>query len=247
MIMASANGAGVETPPSRAGSLAPKAQVRWLQRAARDGTLAQLDDAQLIALFNALNPDTLARYIAAGPNGYASCQLVMRHRERIDGRWPATADHLLVRIAHDPLRLYARWLPDGAHAGQEVLYDATHRADEIYGHLGGPSARCRCGRNSTAHSRARSRTIGSPTSALSPSQSISSTNTLGCRLWARDDLRALPSKRATVCAWSLSPGRRRPVRKACRQAARRWASICGIRGSVRSSRTTAKASSSKTS
>ena len=132
-----ASGAGAEASPSRAGALAPRAQVRWLQRAARDGTLAQLDDAQLVALFTALDPDTLARYIAAGPNGYASCQFVMRHRERIDGRWPATADHLLVRVAHDPLRLYARWLPDGAHAGQEVLYDATHRADEMYGHMGG--------------------------------------------------------------------------------------------------------------
>ncbi|WP_162175024.1 DUF1571 domain-containing protein [Paraburkholderia mimosarum] len=137
LTVAGANEAGVEAPPSRAGSLAPNAQVRWLQRAARDGTLARLDDAQLVALFTALNPDTLARYIAAGPNGYASCQFVMRHRERIDGRWPATADHLLVRVAHDPLRLYARWLPDGAHAGQEVLYDAAHRSDEMYGHAGG--------------------------------------------------------------------------------------------------------------
>jgi len=137
LTLASVDGAAVDASPSSAGALAPKAQVRWLQRAARDGTLAQLDDAQLVALFTALNPDTLARYIAAGPNGYASCQFVMRHRERIDGRWPALADHLLVRVAHDPLRLYVRWLPDGAHAGQEVLYDATHRGDEMYGHLGG--------------------------------------------------------------------------------------------------------------
>jgi hypothetical protein len=126
-----------ETPPSDVGALTPDEQVRWLQHAARDDTLAQLDDAQLVALFSSLDPDTLERYIAAGPNGYASCEFTMRHRERIAGRWPATADHLLVRIAHGPLRLYARWLPDGAHAGQEVLYDATRHVDEMYGHTGG--------------------------------------------------------------------------------------------------------------
>jgi hypothetical protein len=129
--------AEAETPASAVSALAQDAQVRWLQRAARDDTLAQLDDAQLVALFSSLDPDTLARYIAAGPNGYASCEFTMRHRERIDGRWPAKADHLLVRIVHDPLKLYARWLPDGAHAGQEVLYDASHRSDEMYGHTGG--------------------------------------------------------------------------------------------------------------
>ena len=128
---------GAETPPSGVGALPPEEQVLWLQRAARADMLAQLDDAQLVALFESLAPDTLARYIAAGPNGYASCEFTMLHRERIDGHWPATADHLLVRIAHDPLRLYARWLRDGAHAGQEVLYDATHHGDEMYGHMGG--------------------------------------------------------------------------------------------------------------
>jgi hypothetical protein len=126
-----------DTPASAVGTLPPDAQVRWLQRAASDDSLAQLDDAQLVALFASLDPRTLERYIAAGPNGYASCEFTMRHRERISGRWPARADHLLVRIAHDPLRLYARWLPDGAHAGQEVLYDATRRGDEMYGHTGG--------------------------------------------------------------------------------------------------------------
>jgi len=128
---------GPEIPPSGVGALAPEEQVLWLQRAAREDALAQLDDTQLVALFESLAPGTLARYIAAGPNGYASCEFTMLHRERIDGHWPATADHLLVRIAHDPLRLYARWLRDGAHAGQEVLYDAARHSDEMYGHMGG--------------------------------------------------------------------------------------------------------------
>ncbi|RQH07511.1 DUF1571 domain-containing protein [Paraburkholderia dinghuensis] len=112
-------------------------QVRWLQHTAQNGALAKLDDAQLVTLFSSLDPRALPRYIAAGPHGYASCEFVMLRRERIHGRWPAAPDHMLVRIAHDPLRIYAKWLPDGAHAGQEVLYDATRRGDEMYGHPGG--------------------------------------------------------------------------------------------------------------
>ena len=112
-------------------------QVRWLQRAAQDATLAALDDEQLVALFSSLDPRTLPRYVAAGPNGFPSCEFVLRRRERIHGRWPAEPDHMLVRLAHAPLRIYAKWLPDGAHAGQEVLYDAERRGDEMYGHTGG--------------------------------------------------------------------------------------------------------------
>lgn len=125
------------TPPAAVGTLDLDAQLRWLQHAARDGALAQLDDAQLVAAFDALDPRTLERYIAAGPNGYDEYEFTLRHRERVHGRWPKTADHLLVRLAHEPLRLYARWLPDGAHAGQEVLYDAAHRPDSMYGHASG--------------------------------------------------------------------------------------------------------------
>lgn len=124
-------------PSTAVGALAVDDQVRWLQRAARDDTLAQLDDTKLVALFASLDPRALVRYIAAGPNGYDACEFTMRHRERIGGRWPKTPDHVLVRLAHDPLRLYARWLPDGAHAGQEVLYDAARRGDAMYGHAGG--------------------------------------------------------------------------------------------------------------
>lgn len=119
------------------GTLPLDDQVRWLQRAAENGTLESLDDARLIALFSSLDPRALPRYIAAGPNGYGSYEFTLWRKERIHGRWPATADHMLVRIERAPLRIYAKWLPDGAHAGQEVLYDATRRDGEIYGHLGG--------------------------------------------------------------------------------------------------------------
>lgn len=122
---------------AKVGALPLDAQVGWLQQAAQRGDLARLDDAQLIALFSSLDPLTLPRYIAAGPNGYGSYELTMRRRERIHGQWPSKPDHMLVKISHDPLRIYAKWLPDGGHAGQEVLYDASTHSDELYGHLGG--------------------------------------------------------------------------------------------------------------
>jgi hypothetical protein len=61
----------------------------------------------------------------------------MARSERIHGQWPDKPDHMLVRVAHDPLRIYAKWLPDGARAGQEIIYDESKRTDEMYGHLGG--------------------------------------------------------------------------------------------------------------
>jgi len=53
------------------------------------------------------------------------------------GKWPKRADHMLVRVTREPLRIYAKWLPDGGHAGQEVIYDDSKRPDQLYGHLGG--------------------------------------------------------------------------------------------------------------
>jgi hypothetical protein len=112
-------------------------QADWLAGEAGSGALERMDDAQLLAVFEAVDPSALRRYIQAGPNGFGSYTFTMWRAERIGGKWPATPDHMLVRIAHDPLRVYAKWLPDGAHAGQEVLYDASKRPGEMYGHLGG--------------------------------------------------------------------------------------------------------------
>ncbi|RFU48238.1 DUF1571 domain-containing protein [Paraburkholderia sp. DHOC27] len=124
-------------PASQAGKLTLDQQVRWLRQAAQSGALEKLDDAQLVALFQSLDPLTLSRYIQEGPNGYPSYEFIMLRWERIKGSWPEQPDHMLVRLAHDPLRIYAKWLPDGVHAGQEIIYDETKRADEMYGHLGG--------------------------------------------------------------------------------------------------------------
>lgn len=125
------------TPSSQVGKLTLDRQVKWLRAAQRSGALAKLDDAQLIALFQSLDPLALPRYIKEGPNGYPSYEFTMARSERIRGQWPDEPDHMLVRLAHDPLRIYAKWLPDGAHAGQEIIYDESRRADEMYGHLGG--------------------------------------------------------------------------------------------------------------
>lgn len=112
-------------------------QARWLRAAARQGTLAKLDDATLAALFAALDPLAVPEYIRQGPNGYPSYQFTMVRQERINGKWSDTPDRMLVRTTCEPLKVYAKWLPDGAHAGQEIIYDTTRRKDEMVGHLGG--------------------------------------------------------------------------------------------------------------
>ncbi|SDH71148.1 DUF1571 domain-containing protein [Paraburkholderia phenazinium] len=125
------------TPLAQVGKLTLDQQVHWLRQAQQSGTLEKLDDAQLVALFQSLDPLTLPRYIKEGPSGYPSYEFTMLRWERLKGAWPDKPDHMLVRIAHGPLRIYAKWLPDGAHSGQEIIYDESRRSDEMYGHLGG--------------------------------------------------------------------------------------------------------------
>jgi hypothetical protein len=123
--------------PAQVGRLPVDQQVRWLRRASQSGALEKLDDAQLVALFESLDPLTMPRYIKEGPNGYPSYEAMMARKERIRGVWPDQPDHMLVRLTREPLRIYAKWLPDGAHSGQEIIYDETKRTAEMYGHLGG--------------------------------------------------------------------------------------------------------------
>jgi hypothetical protein len=125
------------TPATQLAGLGVAQQAQWLSKAAASGALAKLDDAQLVALFRSLDPGTLPRYLQDGLGDYASYEFTMWRRERIKGRWPKRADHMLVRVTREPLRIYAKWLPDGAHAGQEIIYDDSKRPDELYGHLGG--------------------------------------------------------------------------------------------------------------
>jgi hypothetical protein len=123
--------------PAEAAKLKPNEQVRWLRQAAQSGLLEKLDDAELTTLFQSLDALTVPRYVQDGPNGYPSYEFTMIRQERIRGVWPSRPDHMLVRVTRYPLRIYAKWLPDGAHAGQEIIYDETRRSDEMYGHLGG--------------------------------------------------------------------------------------------------------------
>jgi hypothetical protein len=136
-LSANATSAPPKTPASQVGKLSLDRQVRWLSRAALSGTLAKMSDQALVSLFQSLDPLTLPRYLKEGPNGYPSYEFTMLRRERIDGKWPDQPDHMVVKVTRDPLRVYAKWLPDGGHAGQEILYDETTRPDEMLGHLGG--------------------------------------------------------------------------------------------------------------
>ncbi|WP_256982623.1 DUF1571 domain-containing protein [Caballeronia sordidicola] len=136
-LSAGATSTPPKTPAAQVGKLPLDGQVRWLSRAALSGMLANMSDAALVSLFKSLDPLALPRYLKNGPNGYPSYEFTMLRRERIHGNWPDQADHMLVRVTRDPLRVYAKWLPDGAHAGQEILYDETARPNEMYGHLGG--------------------------------------------------------------------------------------------------------------
>jgi hypothetical protein len=136
-LSASATSAPPKTPAAQVGKLPLDGQVRWLSHAARSGMLANMSDPALVSLFKSLDPLALPRYLKNGPNGYPSYEFTMLRRERIHGMWPTEADHMLVRVTRDPLRVYAKWLPDGGHAGQEILYDESARPNEMYGHLGG--------------------------------------------------------------------------------------------------------------
>ena len=136
-LSAGATSAPPKMPAAQVGKLPLDAQVRWLSHAALSGMLANMSDSALVALFKSLDALALPRYLKNGPIGYPSYEFTMVRRERIHGMWPDEADHMLVRVTRDPLRVYAKWLPDGAHAGQEILYDETARSDEMYGHLGG--------------------------------------------------------------------------------------------------------------
>ncbi|WP_433704657.1 DUF1571 domain-containing protein [Paraburkholderia sacchari] len=124
-------------PAAEVGKLPLEQQVRWLSRAQKSGALVKMSDAQLTALFLAFDPLVVPALIQIGPAGYPSYEFVLSRWERLNGKWPGKPAHMLVKLEREPLRIYAKWLPDGENAGEEVIFDATKRTDQMYGHLGG--------------------------------------------------------------------------------------------------------------
>jgi hypothetical protein len=124
-------------PPAELSAMDAQAQADWLSQAARDGRLEALDDTQLVRLFKSVSADGLAAYVKEGVGHLDEYEFEMWRQERIKQRWADRPEHLQVRYRQSPMQIYAKWLPDGPHKGQEVIYDETLRPDQMYGHLGG--------------------------------------------------------------------------------------------------------------
>lgn len=99
--------------------------------------LLSLTDDQILALMNAMKPEAFVEYAKSDMIAEDAYEYSMFRQERVSGRWPERADHMLIRYQDSPRRVYAKWLPDGAHAGQEIVYDETTDPSSIFGHLGG--------------------------------------------------------------------------------------------------------------
>ncbi|MGI4861310.1 MAG: DUF1571 domain-containing protein [Janthinobacterium lividum] len=117
--------------------LSSTAQANWLLAQAGAGALEHASDEQLTALVKDLHPEALVDYMRRGIAPYQSYQFEIVRRERHGGAWPELPDHMRVRYQETPRRVYARWLPDGKHAGQEILYDESADAGQVLGHFGG--------------------------------------------------------------------------------------------------------------
>ncbi|WNC92553.1 DUF1571 domain-containing protein [Paraburkholderia sp. FT54] len=100
-------------------------------------SLLSLTDDQILALMNAMKPEAFVEYARSGMVADDAYEYSMFRQERISGRWPDRPDHMLIRYQDTPRKVYAKWLPDGAHAGQEIVYDETADPNSIFGHLGG--------------------------------------------------------------------------------------------------------------
>ncbi|WP_150621826.1 DUF1571 domain-containing protein [Pandoraea horticolens] len=132
-----ASPADVDVDVSRLAALPVAAQAQWLSHAIKSGELAKLSDDEIVARMQALQADALVRFLKAESAALPEYQYELTRHERINNQWQTTPDRVLVKIREKPLQIYAKWLPDGAHSGQEIIYDETKRPKETYGHLGG--------------------------------------------------------------------------------------------------------------
>ncbi|WP_186308431.1 DUF1571 domain-containing protein [Paraburkholderia sp. BCC1885] len=118
-------------------SLQPDEQARWWRKRVENHTLLSLSDAQILALMDAMKPEAFVDYAKFDMVLDNTYEYSMFRQERVAGRWSDRPDHMTIRYQDSPRKVYAKWLPDGAHAGQEILYDETTDPDRIYGHAGG--------------------------------------------------------------------------------------------------------------
>ncbi len=117
--------------------LTAREQAALLRTWIENHSLLSLTDAQILSLMDAMKPDAFVEYARSDMVPDDACEYRMFRQERISGRWSDRPDHMVIRYQDTPRKVYAKWLPDGAHAGQEILYDETRDPDSVVGHLGG--------------------------------------------------------------------------------------------------------------
>jgi hypothetical protein len=113
-------------------------QATSLRTRIENHSLLSLTDERILSLMDAMKPEAFVEYTKSEMVLDDAYEYRMFRQERISGRWSDRPDHMVIRYQHNPRKIYAKWLPDGAHAGQEILYDETTDPDSIVGHLGGP-------------------------------------------------------------------------------------------------------------
>jgi hypothetical protein len=118
--------------------LTPREQATSLRTWIEDQSLLSLTDDQILSLMDAMKAEAFVEYAKSDMIPSDSYEFSMFRQERVYGKWAGRPDHMVIRYQDTPRRVYAKWLDDGAHAGQEVLYDETADPTSIFGHLGGP-------------------------------------------------------------------------------------------------------------
>ncbi|NPT45367.1 DUF1571 domain-containing protein [Paraburkholderia sp. 1N] len=117
--------------------LTAREQAASLRTRIESHSLLSLADAQILALMSAMKPDAFVEYARFDMVRDDAYEYRMFRQERVSGRWAERPDHMVIRYQDTPRKVYAKWLSDGAHAGQEILYDETRDPDSVFGHLGG--------------------------------------------------------------------------------------------------------------
>ena len=113
-------------------------QATSLRTRIENRSLLSLTDEQILSLMDVMKPEAFVEYARSDMVPDDAYEYRMFRQERLSGRWSDRPDHMVIRYQDTPRRVYAKWLPDGAHAGQEILYDETTDPDSIVGHVGGP-------------------------------------------------------------------------------------------------------------